>query len=93
MLACVSPTAASSSMTESTLRFATDARKVRTLPVLNEERAGEFALSLRREIEQLGKQLGRASAADRRRLSGVGSGDRAGGRSGGWPVRRRLCEG
>jgi len=60
MVACVSPAATHFSMTESTLRFASSAKKIHTRPVQNEEFDGDLVSVLRAEIEHLRQQLDQA---------------------------------
>ena len=57
MVACASPAAASFAMTESTIRFASSVKKIKTKPVKNEELEGQLVDSLRAEIDSLRRQL------------------------------------
>lgn len=68
MIACVSPAQSSVSMSESTIRFAASAKKIRTRPVKNEELDGDLVTSLRAEIEQLRQQLSDVGSSDRRSI-------------------------
>lgn len=70
MLACVSPSMASFSMTESTIRFAQSVKKIRTKPRQNDDLDGTLVSNLRAEIEHLRQQLSRSRDS-------VGSGERA----------------
>jgi len=65
MVACVSPAASHFNMTESTLRFASSAKKIHTRPVQNEELDGDLVSVLRAEIEHLKQQLDQAGAERR----------------------------
>ena len=60
MLACVSPSMASFSMTESTIRFAQSVKKIRTKPRQNDDLDGTLVSNLRAEIEHLRQQLSRS---------------------------------
>ena len=57
MVACASPSESSYTMTESTIRFASSVKKIRTKAVQNEEKAGDTISQLRNEIEALRQQL------------------------------------
>eukprot|EP00443_Scrippsiella_acuminata_P070136 CAMPEP_0115400746 /NCGR_PEP_ID=MMETSP0271-20121206/15518_1 /TAXON_ID=71861 /ORGANISM="Scrippsiella trochoidea, Strain CCMP3099" /LENGTH=739 /DNA_ID=CAMNT_0002824613 /DNA_START=5 /DNA_END=2221 /DNA_ORIENTATION=- len=57
LLACVSPSTGSFSMTESTVHFASSAKKIRTRPVKNEDVDGCLVEALKAEIESLKDQL------------------------------------
>lgn len=66
LLACISPNSKSYAMTESTIRFASSAKKVRTQPTKNEEADGNLVSSLRAEIEVLRQQLSEIGADQKR---------------------------
>ena len=56
MIACVSPSSSFQQLTESTLRFATSVKEIRTKPVQNEP-SGDLVQSLRAEAATLRKRL------------------------------------
>jgi len=66
LLACISPLSKSLCMSESTVRFASSAKKVRTLPMKNEEVDGNLVSSLRAEIDHLRHQLSEIGAEQKR---------------------------
>lgn len=57
MIACVSPSSSFQQLTESTLRFATSVKEIRTKPVQNEEPSGDLVQSLRAEAATLRRRL------------------------------------
>jgi len=57
MIACASPSSRAYHLTESTMRFASSVRAIKTRPTKNEELDGELLDSLRAEIDHLKKQL------------------------------------
>eukprot|EP00929_Paragymnodinium_shiwhaense_P029715 TRINITY_DN16975_c0_g2_i1.p1 TRINITY_DN16975_c0_g2~~TRINITY_DN16975_c0_g2_i1.p1 ORF type:complete len:1003 (-),score=200.46 TRINITY_DN16975_c0_g2_i1:111-3119(-) len=66
MLACVSPAGSHFAMTQSTIRFATSVKKIRTKPVKNEEVEGATIQALQSEIALLRAQLATASGSQRK---------------------------
>uniref|UniRef100_A0A7S1ARQ8 Kinesin motor domain-containing protein n=1 Tax=Noctiluca scintillans TaxID=2966 RepID=A0A7S1ARQ8_NOCSC len=68
MLACTSSATSSFPMTDSTLRFASSVKQIKTRPVQNEEIDGDLIGALRMEVESLRRQLDRVGAEQRKAL-------------------------
>lgn len=67
MCACVSPCSSAVAETESALHFAANCRKVFTHPMKNEEPKNETAFALRRELDQLARELANSENTEVRR--------------------------
>ncbi|CAJ1405896.1 unnamed protein product [Effrenium voratum] len=67
VVTCVSPASSAVASTESALRFAANCRKVFTHPTRNEEPKNEMAMALRRELDQLNRELNSSQSAEVRR--------------------------
>ncbi|CAK9068799.1 unnamed protein product [Durusdinium trenchii] len=61
MIACISPSSSYQQLTESTLRFATSVKEIKTKPVQNEEPTGDLVQALRAEVAMLRRRLRQGS--------------------------------
>eukprot|EP00927_Polykrikos_kofoidii_P034247 TRINITY_DN29080_c0_g1_i1.p1 TRINITY_DN29080_c0_g1~~TRINITY_DN29080_c0_g1_i1.p1 ORF type:complete len:1778 (+),score=310.46 TRINITY_DN29080_c0_g1_i1:103-5436(+) len=68
VLACISPAESAIAMTESTLRFASSAKKITTQPEKNEDVGGKLVAGLLAEIEVLKKRLEKGDNSTQERL-------------------------
>lgn len=57
VIACISPSSSYQQLTDSTLRFASSVKEIKTKPVQNQEPAGDLVQTLRNEVAMIRKRL------------------------------------